>query len=57
MSLAWSLMKCCDSARSLAYPRYFTDKKDFSKSWDVEGEITEADYVELTDDISTYGED
>jgi len=32
----------------------FSDQ-DFSKSWDVEGDITEADFKELTDDISTYG--
>jgi ParB-like chromosome segregation protein Spo0J len=32
----------------------FSDK-EFSKSWDVEGEITEADFEELTDDIATYG--
>lgn len=31
--------------------------QDFSKSWDVEGEITESDFVELSDDISTYGEE
>ena len=34
----------------------FSDQ-EFSKSWDVEGEITEADFVELTDDITTYGEE
>lgn len=34
----------------------FTDQ-EFSKSWDVEGEITESDFVELTDDISEYGEE
>lgn len=34
----------------------FTDK-DFSKSWDAEGEVTEADFKELTDDIKTYGEE
>ena len=33
----------------------FSDQ-DFSKSWDVEGFITESDFEELTDDISTYGE-
>lgn len=27
----------------------------FSKSWDVEGAITPADFEELTDDITTYG--
>lgn len=34
----------------------FSDQ-EFSKSWDVEGEITEADFKELSDDISTYGEE
>lgn len=34
----------------------FSDQ-EFSKSWDVEGEINEADFAELTDDISTYGEE
>lgn len=34
----------------------FSDS-DFSKSWDVEGEITEQDFIELTDDVSTYGEE
>jgi ParB-like chromosome segregation protein Spo0J len=29
--------------------------QEFSKSWDVVGEITDADYKELTDDITTYG--
>ena len=33
----------------------FSDQQ-FSKSWDVEGEITESDFKELSDDISTYGE-
>jgi ParB-like chromosome segregation protein Spo0J len=33
----------------------FSDQ-EFSKSWDVEGDITEADFAELSDDISTYGE-
>lgn len=32
----------------------FTDT-EFSKSWDIEGEVTEADFEELTDDIETYG--
>jgi ParB-like chromosome segregation protein Spo0J len=32
----------------------FSDQ-EFSKSWDVEGEINEADFIELTDDTSTYG--
>lgn len=30
---------------------------NFSKSWDVEGEVNESDFVELTDDVSTYGEE
>lgn len=34
----------------------FADQ-DFSKSWDIEGEVTEADFKELTDDVSTYGEE
>jgi len=34
----------------------FSDQ-EFSKSWDVEGSITEADFQELTDDIQTYGEE
>jgi len=34
----------------------FSDQ-EFSKSWDVEGEITESDFEELTDDITTYGEE
>ena len=34
----------------------FSDQ-EFSRAWDVEGEITEADFEELTDDISTYGEE
>lgn len=34
----------------------FADKQ-FSRSWDVEGEITEEDFQELTDDVSTYGEE
>lgn len=32
----------------------FTDS-EFSKSWDVEGSVTPDDFVELTDDIATYG--
>lgn len=32
----------------------FSDQQ-FSRAWDVEGEITEADFVELTDDTTTYG--
>lgn len=31
--------------------------QEFSKSWDVEGEVTESDFVELTDDVSTYGDE
>lgn len=34
----------------------FSDQ-EFSKSWDVEGEITESDFAELTDDVSTYGKE
>lgn len=34
----------------------FSDQ-EFSKSWDVEGEVTESDFKELTDDVSTYGEE
>ena len=34
----------------------FSDQ-EFSKSWDVEGSITESDFEELTDDISQYGDD
>lgn len=34
----------------------FSDQQ-FSKAWDVEGEVTETDFVELTDDISTYEDD
>jgi len=34
----------------------FSDQ-EFSKSWDVEGEVTEADFVALTDDTTTYGEE
>lgn len=33
----------------------FSDQ-DFSKSWDVEGEITESDFEELSDNVATYGE-
>jgi ParB-like chromosome segregation protein Spo0J len=33
----------------------FADQ-EFSKSWDVEGEVTEQDFQELSDDVSTYGE-
>jgi hypothetical protein len=31
----------------------FTDQ-EFSRSWDVEGEVTEADFKELSDDTDTY---
>jgi ParB-like chromosome segregation protein Spo0J len=34
----------------------FTDQQ-FSKSWDVEGVVTEDDFVELTDDVSKYSEE
>jgi len=34
----------------------FQDQQ-FSKSWDIEGQVTEKDFEELTDDISTYGEE
>ena len=34
----------------------FSDQ-EFSKSWDVEGEVTVSDFTELTDDITTYGEE
>jgi len=34
----------------------FSDQ-EFSKSWDVEGEVNESDFEELTDDISTYGDE
>lgn len=34
----------------------FTDQQ-FSASWDVEGEVTESDFQELTDDVTTYGEE
>lgn len=33
----------------------FSDQ-EFSKSWDVEGAVSEADFVELTDDTESYGE-
>lgn len=33
----------------------FSDQ-EFSKSWDIEGEVTETDFQELSDDVSTYGE-
>jgi len=34
----------------------FSDQ-EFSKSWDVEGSIAPEDFEELTDDISSYGEE
>lgn len=34
----------------------FADQ-EFSRAWDVEGEITEADFVELSDDVDSYGEE
>ena len=34
----------------------FSDQ-EFSKSWDVEGEVSESDFEELTDDVSGYGEE
>lgn len=34
----------------------FSDQ-EFSKSWDVEGEVVESDFQELSDDITTYGEE
>jgi len=34
----------------------FSDQ-EFSRSWDVEGEITESDFEELTDDVESYGEE
>lgn len=34
----------------------FSDK-EFSASWDVEGQVTEEDFIELTDDVSQYGEE
>lgn len=34
----------------------FSDQQ-FSKSWDVEGQVTEEDFQELTDDITTYGKE
>lgn len=34
----------------------FSDQ-EFSKSWDVEGEVTESDFKELSDDVSTFGKE
>jgi len=31
--------------------------QEFSRSWDIEGEITEKDFEELSDDVSTYGKE
>lgn len=31
--------------------------QEFSKSWDVEGEVTEADFVELTDQVDKYADE
>lgn len=33
----------------------FSDQ-EFSRAWDVEGEVTDEDFHEFTDDISTYGD-
>ncbi len=30
---------------------------EFSKSWDVEGAVSEADFEELTDDVAAYGDE
>jgi ParB-like chromosome segregation protein Spo0J len=34
----------------------FSDQ-EFSKSWDVEGDVNESDFEELSDDVNTYGEE
>lgn len=34
----------------------FSDQ-EFSKSWDVEGEVSADDFKELTDDVATYGDE
>lgn len=34
----------------------FSDQ-EFSRSWDVEGAVSEADFVELTDNVETYGDE
>ena len=34
----------------------FSDQ-EFSKAWDVEGEITESDFEELSDDVQSYGDE
>jgi len=31
--------------------------QEFSKSWDVEGEVLESDFVELSDDITLFGDE
>jgi len=31
--------------------------QEFSRSWDIEGEITEKDFEELSDDVSKYGKE
>jgi ParB-like chromosome segregation protein Spo0J len=31
--------------------------QEFSKSWDVEGSVTEEDFRELTDNVATYGDE
>lgn len=34
----------------------FADQ-EFSRSWDVEGEVTERDFVELSDDVTLFGDE
>lgn len=34
----------------------FSDQ-EFSRSWDVEGEVTESDFIELTDDVTSFGDE
>lgn len=34
----------------------FSDQ-EFSKSWDIEGVVTETDFTGITDDVSTYGDE
>jgi len=34
----------------------FTDQ-EFSRSWDVDGEVTEDDFKELSDDVESYGDE
>ncbi len=34
----------------------FSDQ-DFSRAWDVEGQVTEEDFVAISDDVSTYGDE